>query len=147
MMLHAIILCLACIAITAYIHNCKTKVQNPQCKCLLYLGTCILCAYIISILLIQCPNNRSLEPKPIATVHNAKCEGGKTIQWSSNKHTLHSSSEHNQLMCLFEDSWMVLPPSRLALCTINYIHCKNVRVVFKSSVVISVASYKHPVSG
>ena len=54
------------------------------------------CTHYIQVLLIQCPNNHSLEPKPVATVHNAKREGGKTIQWSSNKHTLHSSSEHSQ---------------------------------------------------
>ena len=31
--------------------------------------------------------------------HDAKRKGGKTIQLSSNKHTLHSSSEHSQLQC------------------------------------------------
>ena len=43
MMLHAIILC---IAITAYIHNCTTKVQKPQCT---LFGTRILCAYLPTV--------------------------------------------------------------------------------------------------
>ena len=30
------------------------------------------------------------------SMHNAKREGGKTIQRSLNKHTLYSSSEHSQ---------------------------------------------------
>ena len=88
-------------------------------------------------------------------MYNAKCEGGKTMQRSSNKHTLHSSSEHSQCnvsvpricclkkvlgtktlhwlcsllecrVCLFEDRWMVLPPSHCAW----YIH--NVATGFGS---------------
>jgi hypothetical protein len=67
-----------------------------------------------------------------------------TVQVPRNHCDPHEDPPHEPVLCAVEldhtgGGGVVYPPR------VSILHCKNVRVVFTPSLVISVASYKHPV--